>query len=270
MAMTPAHMQKALSARTKVEPRSPDDPLFQPAESKLGDHFIDHPTDKWLRENLPDELVETAYRLPSDCADIVVILRHVWLFAHNRTEKHGNWVLGMGAGKTLKTRQSSLNQVIAQVFSGNVDQLVNPYVDKNGKQMMTLTELQKVLHPGDILVWKHLKRTKTGFRRTGGHSQTIIGITRSGETITQITATQGNQPIDETQAAEIRKSTHTKNPGGAGKDPLREQPGRRVEKGTLAGGDLGEQNGVWTWDAGTDHPTQLVAAGPAASARRGS
>ncbi len=65
----------------------PSDSLFQTSELKFADHFIDHPTDKWVRANLPDELRETAYRLPTDCADIVVILRHVWLFTHKWTER---------------------------------------------------------------------------------------------------------------------------------------------------------------------------------------
>jgi hypothetical protein len=246
------------------------DPLFQSSDQKFADHFIDHPTDKWVRENLPDELRETAYRLPTDCADIVVILRHVWLFTHKRTERFGPWVLGVGAGATVGQRQKTLNQVIKDVFSGNVQTLANSYSDKGGKQIRSFVTLQNMLHPGDILVWEHRKRTKSGgFVRTGGHSQTIVSITRTDGAITDIKATQGNQPIGEAEAKEIRAATKTKNPRGTGKDPLREAPGRRVELGTLSGPRLGDgADGVWTWDVGTDTPTVLVAAGPAAAATR--
>src|SRR5262249_26471557 len=142
------------------------DPTYKPdSTQKLADKFIDHPTDKWVQDNLPDELRATAYQLPADCADIAVILRHVWLFYHARTERYGGWLIGACAGKTIKERQNRIQSVIVgkdSVTSGNLKTMVNAYSDDSGNPIRSFKKLQKLLHPGDLLVWEHQIVNKSG------------------------------------------------------------------------------------------------------------
>lgn len=220
------------------------------------DRFIDGPTDEWVRNNLPPNLVETAYQLPSDCADIAVILRHVWLAAHRRTEVYRGWVCGSRAGEA---RSREVGEIIGEVYTGNAARIVNPYADEAGNPIVSFAALQRLLHPGDILVWEH--RGRRG-ERTGGHTQTIMSITPSDRTrpITAIAALQGNQPISREQAEAIRRE----DPTAPLVKALRAAPGRRIEVSTLEGDELRDVDGVWTWPDGT----VLVAAGPSAAAPR--
>ncbi|MGE5140536.1 MAG: DUF4157 domain-containing protein, partial [Rudaea sp.] len=138
-----------------------------PAGEQTADHFIDHPTDDWVKKNLPANLREDAYRLPADCADIAVILRHVWLSAHHRTETYNGWVVGDLAGGPATTRALGL---IRGVYSGNVRQMVAPYSNTDGSPIRDWATLQNLLHPGDVLVWEHHSHG-LGTARTGGHTQ---------------------------------------------------------------------------------------------------
>ncbi len=86
-------------------------------------------------------------------------------------------------------------QTMDQVFTANVAAMVNPYTDSQGNALVSFTELEPLLHPGDVLVWAHFDK---GFDkgRTGGHTHTIAGIDRgdSGK-ITSLSVLQGNEPI---------------------------------------------------------------------------
>lgn len=227
------------------------------------DRFIDHPTDQWVRQNLPANLRETAYRLPSDCADIAVILRHVWLSAHYRVETYRGWIVGDRAGRASRRR---VGGVIRSVFTGNLRAMVAPYADDSGTPLRSFDELQNLLHPGDILVWEH-HSGGAGTARTGGHAHTIESITRAADgTITAITLLMGNQPISGQRAQAIRAQERQ-----AGRQPpseaaLRAAPGRRIERDQMTrDNDLQDLNDVWTWANGT---TTLVVAGPPKAARR--
>ncbi|MDX2303686.1 MAG: hypothetical protein NW226_12850 [Microscillaceae bacterium] len=92
--------------------------------------FVDHPTQSWVSQCLPENLRETAYALPSDCADIAVILRHVWLSAHHRTETHHGWTIGDAAGRPNQTR---VRELIHEVGSWNAHNLINPYSSGSGQ-----------------------------------------------------------------------------------------------------------------------------------------
>ncbi|MFW6078321.1 MAG: eCIS core domain-containing protein [Gemmatimonadota bacterium] len=241
-----------------------------------GDRFIDRPTDRWVRRHLPPNLRSTAYELPSDCADIVVILRHVWLSAHHRTERYRGWWIGDAAGRAARRR---VGRAIATAWTGNLERMVNPYSDTSGDPIRSFAALDDLLHPGDILVWAH-HGNGLDRRSTGGHAQTITHIERDGNgRITSITVLQGNQPLFERQAEEIRAHLRAQ---GERRIPserrLRNAPGRRIEVSELTGRRLSdtrlpERRGsarsprpVWTWnDPGN---TILVAAGPPRSARR--
>lgn len=241
-----------------------------------GDRFIDHPTDRWVRRNLPANLRSTAYELPSDCADIVVILRHVWLSAHHRTERYRGWWVGDAAGRAAQRR---VGRAIRTAWTGNLERMVNPYSDTSGDPIRSFAALQDLLHPGDILVWAH-HGNGLNRRSTGGHSQTIAQIERDDTgRITSITVLQGNQPLFRQQAVEIRRHLRSQ---GQRRIPserrLRNAPGRRIEVSELSGRKLSDTQlprrrgsarpprTVWTWnDAGN---TILVAAGPPRAARR--
>jgi hypothetical protein len=58
-----------------------------------------------------------------------IILRHVWLAAHRRTEEFGGFTIGDKAGQPAAAR---VGDVIAKVGSGNVSAMVNPYADAHG------------------------------------------------------------------------------------------------------------------------------------------
>jgi hypothetical protein len=210
---------------------------------RAGEDQITHPADAWIRANLPEELRQTAFMLPADCADMAVILRHVYLVAHGRTEKYGEWVIGAGAGATVAQRQAAVDRLIElQVSSANVKNMVAPYCDESGKPLRKLKDLAPMLHPGDILVWEH--HDESG-RRTGGHTDTIQTINRDGDTITEIVTLKGNQPLS----------------GKYG-----DLPGRRIEHGHRDDSSLIESTGgVWGW---VSENTTLVVAGPPAAAPR--
>lgn len=234
----------------------------------VADHFIDHPTDDWVRACLPDNLRATAYLLRSDCADIAVILRHVWLSAHHRTENFGTWTIGDRAGGA---RSANVATVIGEVYTGNVASMVNPYSDSAGNRLLSWTLLQNLIHPGDILVWEH-HSGGLGTARTGGHTMTIVSIERDATgVITSLHVLQGNQPIFLPQAQKIRVAVGA---GAPSESVLRDAPGRRIEADVMTAGSLRDlqvsrggahPRDVWTWSDGN---TTLVAAGPARAASR--
>jgi len=223
-----------------------------------GEQHIEHVARSWIDAHLPEELRRTAYELPADCADIAIILRHVWLFAHGRSEQYGRWRIGTAAGGTAAARQRHLNRLIRnEVYSGSVAALIgNAYNDDSGR-VRSFARLEPMLHPGDMLVWEH----RSDGRRSGGHTQTIQTISKDPEGhITSITCLQGNQPVFQEQAQDILVAGQT----GTSEAALRDLPGRRIERGTLSGGDLLDVSGVWTWSDGT----VLLAAGPVSGATR--
>lgn len=240
-----------------AEPGESPDPIGpQP-----GDKFIDHPTDAWVKANLPEELRQTAYRLPADCADVAVILRHVWLFSHNRSEQYRGFTVGFLAGESDRARSARVGKDIAGINTPQVPTMVNPYTNAEGRPLRSIAALAPLLHPGDILLWAHHADPKHGppdptRPRSGGHTQTIMSITRSGSTITMIKALQGNQPL----------------PPESG-EALRHTPGRRIEVRELGNprdlqvpakkGRPAEQ----LWNFGDGHTT-LVMAGPPKSGER--
>jgi pyrrolidone-carboxylate peptidase len=170
-----------------------------------GEQFIDHPTNRWVQNCLPANLRATAFGLPADCADIAVILRHVWLSAHNRSERYNGWNVGDRAGDANESRALHLTR---EVGSYNAEQMVNPYSNSRGNPIQAFAQLQLLLHPGDILVWDHRRITssegRVRTRRTGGHVQTISHIAREDNgSIRLIQVLQGNQPIFRDSATEI-------------------------------------------------------------------
>jgi pyrrolidone-carboxylate peptidase len=273
--------------------RDPSAPAAdQPAAAvgpRLADRFIDHPTDAWVRDNLPENLRLTAYQLPSDCADILVILRHVYLSAHHRTERYRDWLVGDALGRAA---QSRIHGVIRDAVSANLERVVNPYLDAQGRPIRDFARLEPLLHPGDQLVWDHHGNGLTR-PRTGGHSQTIMDIQYddSGH-IEMLELLQGNQPIFQTQAREIISEVNRERVA-AGRRPLpasetrvggplemglRHSPGRRIEVtffgiDRLRDIDLPPRRGstapptrVWTWSDPDN--TILEAAGPPRAASR--
>ncbi|MGB3074848.1 MAG: DUF4157 domain-containing protein, partial [Chitinophagales bacterium] len=253
-----------------VAPRSPRAP----------DYFIDHPTQQWVRNNLPAELQSVAYRLPADCADIAVVLRHVWLFYHNRTETYRagsrNWVIGFVPGETDTQRETRIfNLITDQVYSGSVSEIVNPYSDSTGNQIRSFATLSNILHPGDVMVWEHhangLNRT-----RTGGHTQTITRINRdeTSGAITSIDTVQGNQPINKPMVPDIQDFQRAHHQTVTSEDTLRAAAGRRIEVSSLTSGRFNDitigtgrnAKQVWTW-ADPDNTILLVAGPPAAASR---
>ncbi|HEY5960114.1 MAG TPA: hypothetical protein VIV60_26355, partial [Polyangiaceae bacterium] len=256
-------------------PSKPEDQESAPAIAPTAaDAFIDHPTDSWVQTCLPDNLRETAYRLPADCADVAIILRHVWLSAHHRTEQLGSWTIGDKAGRA---NTSQVGNVTRDIGSINVANMLNPYLGSDGKPLRTYAELSKRLHPGDVLVWEH-HENGIARGRTGGHTQTIFAVDRDeGGEIRELHLLQGNQPINEDRATAIREDIGKTAPSESG---LRDAPGRRIELDTMSGVDLkdrqlpnskvGAQPGavrmIWMWSDSAQ--TTLVAAGPPAASRR--
>lgn len=249
------------------------------------DRFVDHPTNAWVQRCLPQNLIATAYQLRSDCADIAVILRHVWLAAHHRTESYRGWTVGDRAGRANQRRATNL---IESVYSGNVRSMVNPYSDERGNPIVNFAALENLLHPGDVLVWEHhsdLRKDPPNPRRTGGHTQTISHISRdSSGQIQAIEFLQGNQPIFEAGAEEIRAVLRKRGEGSIpSENTLRNGPSRRLEisrreRGevfndfedktfpmVIRSGSVRTRGPIWTW---SDQHTTLVAAGPPRSAAR--
>src|SRR5262249_26150282 len=120
-----------------------------------GGRFIDHPTDARGRQHFAPPVRGTADPLPTGCAGIAVVLRHVWLSAHHRTETFSGWTLGDRAGGSAQAR---VRRIIGEVYSGNVQNIVSPYVDGVGRPQRSYAALRGLLHPGDVLVWAHHDR----------------------------------------------------------------------------------------------------------------
>jgi hypothetical protein len=230
------------------------------------DRFIDGPTEKWVRDNLPENLLKTAYQLRCDCADLAIILRHVWLAAHHRQAKEGEWSIGSAVGEA---RVEDIRDAIDQAKSWNLHELLNPYSNADGKPLKKFTDLEPLLHAGDVLVWDHEIRGS-------GHVQTIMDLERDGAgRITRMTALQGNQPVGEDLAKEMIAADEpvqaAKKPAERLKTPsvsnLRYAPGRRIEKAVVklpAPADRDDER--WGWH--DKDGTFLVAAGPPAAAPR--
>jgi pyrrolidone-carboxylate peptidase len=243
------------------------------------DNFIDHPTADWVKTCLPQNLHIVAYQLPADCADIAVVLRHVWLAAHNRTQvirinAEHSFTIGHAATGQAETRAAA--QAMDGIGSINVGSVLNAYSNVDGTKIRSFQALKAMLHPGDILVWEHRVDSPTG-RREGGHTQTIVNIERSGDAITSIGLLQGNQPLGRAQATEINAYQRLHHQPLTNVDTIRAAPGRRIEAGSLnaanqlhtsdftdSQGRRGEGS-LWTWH---DGHTVLVAAGPPSSAQR--
>jgi hypothetical protein len=249
----------------------------------LGERFIDHPTDDWVQHNLPENLRRTAYQLPADCADILVILRHVYLSAHRRRETYGGWGVGDIQGRAAQGR---IRGVIREAYSGNLERVVNPYSDSRGNPIRDFARLEGLLHPGDQLVWDH-HRNGLDRPRTGGHSQTIMDIQRDASGgIDQLRLLQGNQPIGESLVRGIVEELNQERQRAGQRPlsarqvarmrrregPLRSAAGRRIEVSTMRRNrmvdvELPRRRGsarqpvrVWSWND-PDH-TILEAAGP--------
>jgi pyrrolidone-carboxylate peptidase len=244
---------------------------------RSGEEFIDHPTNDWVQNCLPANLRATAYELPADCADIAVILRHVWLSAHHRTEQYGSYVVGDRSGGPNQVYMGNL--IANDISSGNVNVMVQPYSDASGNPILNFAQLAPMLHPGDVLVWRHMDITgRTGGRvtasRSGGHTQTINDISRTGSTITQIQVLQGNQPINADPAVAILSARGVANPSATSPDAmvLRNLPGRRVESSEAISianiTDPVSNAAIWGEFHGADSYTVLVAAGPPRAASR--
>jgi hypothetical protein len=248
-------------------PRPPPPPK---TPLKPGERFIDHPTDTWVKACLPQNLRATAYQLPADCADVAMILRHVWLAAHGRTEKFGKWTLGSLAGRAEEKETAAM---ISSEGSASVAGMLAPYSDASGKRLRSFAALSPLLHPGDILVWAHFDN---GFDkpRTGGHTHTIAAVDRepSGK-ITSLTLLQGNEPLFEPQKSDIHAFLSAEKPKAAQPTDkeLGSAPGRRIERETSQQSglvlsdttDVEAKDGstptrVWKWG----RETLLVAAGP--------
>ncbi len=230
-----------------------------PIDPKPGDKFIDHPTDKWVKDHLPAELRLTAYRLPANCADVAVVLRHVWLFAHHRSESYKGFAVGVGAtAESDEARTKRVRRAIGGITSENVVSMLNPYTDTAGHPLRSIAALGPMLHPGDVLVWAHHEGPPAGptRARSGGHTQTIVSLERQGRTVTEISTLQGNQPLPKESGTKFRFA-----------------PGRRIEQGVLKENRLhdititsnGSTESVWIW---ADGHTTLVMAGPPRSSER--
>jgi len=191
--------------------------------------FIDHPTQDWLARALPAELHATAYQPPADCADVAVILRHVWLHAHGRGERYRGWRVGYLAHESRRQRIARVRQIMAELNTPDAHQMVNAYTDDRGRPIRSFTQLEPLLHPGDILVWAHHERGQPTAPRAGGHTQTILDVYRSGNSIEMISVLQGNQPIFEDQARDIQAYLGTRGPT----QPMRDTGGGRIEVNRL-------------------------------------
>ena len=224
------------------------------------DHFIDGPTQQWVETHLPRELVQTAYQLACDCADLAVILRHVWLVSHRRTERFTDadgteWTIGSGLADA---RSRDVAQIIGNVGSSNVAGLLRAYTDARGAPLRSFVALSPLLRVGDVLVWDHREADATG------HAMTILDIRRNeAGAITSLSGLQGNQPIGRARAESIVAQGAAAGRQTPSVEALRRAAGRRVEfTNPLQGNALRDdpRTNVWTWHPGT----VLVAAGPPA------
>jgi hypothetical protein len=242
---------------------------------KLGETFIDHPTDTWVKSCLPDNLRATAYQLPADCADIAIVLRHVWLSAHHRTQiiqvGTQTWTIGDASGGP---GTANALKAISDIGSQTVTALVAPYSDAQGNPLVAFRDLAPLLHPGDILVWEH-RDNGLDKGRTGGHTHTITDVTRDDTgRITSMSFLQGNEPIfgeecepaekdssglcpddDKGKIIQQMKLKDTK----ANRDQLGHAPGRRIEAASTGGP---RPNGVSVKDADVELPPRKKGAAP--------
>lgn len=261
-------------------PHDPAQDAPQAESPQPSDRFIDHPTDAWIQAHLPPELCAMVYQLPANHADVMLILRHVWLYAHGRTEHHQTrkriWTLGRDAGQTEAQRRGHLRDLfLNSVSSHSAQALVQPYADVLGNPLCSLAALGPLLHPGDLLIWEHRRGDPSGTsRRTGGHCQTIQTITRDPQdptVIRSITCIQGNKPLFRRAAEDIR-AIHGELVGA--EEALCDAPGRRLERDVLEGHALHDKMGVWSWTNERDSTgaitafTVLLAAGPYRAAPR--
>lgn len=261
----PAAAPAATSTDLNAPPAQRRPPVKEPRERYLPtDRFIDGPTEEWVRANLPPNLVAVAYQLPTDCADIAVVLRHVWLAAHNREEMYNGWLCGSRRGEARTRDMNPL--LLDEVYTGNVSGIVSPYADGAGNRLLTYRQLEPLLHPGDVMVWKH--------PGPGGHTHTIERVTRNAQgQITTLTGLQGNQPIDQALAADLRAQDiatqralpRARRQTTPSEEDLRKAAGRRIERGMVRFAFAKQHpDDVWDWGEGT----RLVAAGPPAAAPR--
>ncbi len=258
-----------------------NEPIPVSGRPRRGEQFIDHPANQWVTNCLPANLRATAYQLPADCADIAVILRHVWLAAHHRTELYSGWTVGDAFGRANQPRAREL---IGDVYSRNVAGMVNAYSDQQGQRITNFNTLVNLLHPGDILVWEHretyTQNKRVRSRRTGGHTQTINNLTHQEGRTPTINVLQGNQPIFGGAAVDILRSQGVSNtdPNSSEARRLRNLPGRRIESSTAIGtGNIQHPvTGKSLWgeidstraDGSVAKFTILVAAGPPKAAAR--
>jgi hypothetical protein len=191
-----------------------------------------------------------------------VILRHVWLFAHHRSETYGGFTVGFKAGESDAARSKRLRKDIEGIDPPHgVPTMVNPYVNAAGRPERSIKVLAPLLHPGDILLWEHHEGSELGPHAGGlhgGHTQTIASIDRSGSQLKEIRALQGNQPLPKVTGEELRYT-----------------PGRRIEFHTffsfedvalpVKGSKPPESEQVWKYGDGR---TTLVLAGPPKSGER--
>jgi hypothetical protein len=258
-----------------------NEPVPETGSLRRGEGFIDHPTNQWVINCLPPNLRAAAYQLPSDCADIAVILRHVWLAAHHRTEQYHGWTVGDAAGDANQRR---VTQLIHDVGSWNASSMLNPYSDAQGNALTDFNDAVNRVHPGDILVWEHRRTSSRGGRvrasRTGGHVQTVTEVRRSGNRVTAIRVLQGNQPIFSGAARDILTSEGAANtdPDSSAGQTLRNAPGRRIESSNaislsnmtnpVNGRDIWGEVDSRNTDGSVHEFTVLVAAGPPRAAAR--
>jgi len=221
---------------------------------RLTDHFIHHPTQTWVNNCLPPNLRDTAYALPSDCADIALILRHVWLSAHHRTETHGAYTLGDAAGGAGQRR---IDRAITDVGAAGLPSMITPYANARDGRIRSFTQLAPMLHPGDVLVWVH---------DVGDiyHSNTISEIRRSSATgpITAIALLEGDQPLGLADVATVQAATpHGQTPPSV--SDVRNAPARRIQLDVISNPADDPARAVWRWQDKT-----LLAAGPMTSVAR--
>jgi len=247
-----------------------------PLNRRFLDRFVDHPTQRWVDACLPANLRRTAYELPSDCADITVILRHVWLAAHRRTEMLRGFQVG---SRTGRAEVESTRSAIVGIDSQGTPSILRPYVDDAGRPLRSFAALAPRLHPGDVLVWEHHAGSVTG-ARSGGHVHTITGIIRVHGVVTSIHVLQGNEPLPSSRADYVREVRGQAKAAGE-QEPstydIHHAPGRRIETDALTASELEDvvvtrrqargqpqSEPIWRW-AGN---TTLLAAGPPSGVRR--
>ena len=266
--------QTVIGDSRDVTPARQTPRLHESRTARGTDTYIDVPAFSWIQTHLPANLVETAYQLGSDCADIGVILRHVWLSAHRRTELYNglnrrgniqNWLIGdaLGRSRSQDIRRLILNEVSSRTIAG----MPNPYQGSNGQPLLDFQSLQSKLRSGDMLVWEH---QNAAGGRTGGHTHTIMEVARDANNrVERLGVLQGNQPIGLGEANFIR----SQDSNAPSVKKLRDAPGRRIETSNLTQRDFNDHTEgarqAWHWHgAPGESRTILVAAGPPVNVNR--